>query len=480
MEDNNQPNNPKVFISYSWSSKEHEEWVISLAEKLVSNGIDVKLDKWSLKEGQDKYVFMEQMVTNPDIKKVLCICDKKYQQKADNRKGGVGAEAQIITKEIYEKTKQEKFIPLIKEFDDKGYPCLPVYMNTRLYLDFSNEDNLDKNLESLVRNIFDKPLLKKPPLGNPPSYIANDNLSQLKTAPIAKKIKTAIEKGEQIPFRLINDYLNSFTNALEDFRIETYLGNPDFDKLVIKSITDYLPCRDEFIGLVYEIYYNFSNNIDNEPFKKFFEGLIKYLYPYKINQSFNNTSFDNYKFILYELFLYFIAILIKLKRYKDASDFIYADYFYKEYPSSKIMHDKFFIFNERAASFDNRSVSVKGDIIKERANNKTIVLDEILDVDALLYYLASLETNDKDKLLWFPHLVYSERYQGDNIDFFVRMKSRSHFEKIKPLFKVNTIDELKKKAVNLSNRDRCYNIMNDAILPSLQDMIKLNTIGTID
>ena len=47
---------PKIFISYSWSS----DWlVVPLAERLVSHGIDVVLDKWDLKEGQDKYAFME-------------------------------------------------------------------------------------------------------------------------------------------------------------------------------------------------------------------------------------------------------------------------------------------------------------------------------------------------------------------------------------------------------------------------------------
>ena len=46
---------PKIFISYSWSS---EEKVLELAKRLCSDGVDVVLDKWDLKEGNDKYVFM--------------------------------------------------------------------------------------------------------------------------------------------------------------------------------------------------------------------------------------------------------------------------------------------------------------------------------------------------------------------------------------------------------------------------------------
>lgn len=60
---------PKVFISYSWSS---DRLVLELAQRLISHGVDVVLDKWELKEGQDKYAFMERCVDDPDITKV-CI-----------------------------------------------------------------------------------------------------------------------------------------------------------------------------------------------------------------------------------------------------------------------------------------------------------------------------------------------------------------------------------------------------------------------
>ena len=50
---------PKVFISYSWSS---DALVLELAQRLVSHGVEVVLDKWDLKEGHDKYAFMETSV----------------------------------------------------------------------------------------------------------------------------------------------------------------------------------------------------------------------------------------------------------------------------------------------------------------------------------------------------------------------------------------------------------------------------------
>jgi len=58
--------NPKVFISYSWSSPQHEQWIIHLAIELRQAGVDVILDKWDLKEGHDAIAFMEKMATNPE------------------------------------------------------------------------------------------------------------------------------------------------------------------------------------------------------------------------------------------------------------------------------------------------------------------------------------------------------------------------------------------------------------------------------
>ena len=117
MPEDKTENAPRLFVSYSWTSPEHEEWVYMLATEIVENGVDVILDKWDLKEGQDAYAFMEKMVTDETIRKVVLICDKAYAQKADARHGGVGTEAQIISSEIYAMVEQSKFVALIAERD---------------------------------------------------------------------------------------------------------------------------------------------------------------------------------------------------------------------------------------------------------------------------------------------------------------------------------------------------------------------------
>lgn len=88
---------PHVFISYSWTTGNFQQKVKDFATQLVHDGVDVKLDIWDLKDGQDKYVFMEQCVTDPEIDRVLIICDRGYALKADKRqtKGRAGLEMKL-------------------------------------------------------------------------------------------------------------------------------------------------------------------------------------------------------------------------------------------------------------------------------------------------------------------------------------------------------------------------------------------------
>ena len=72
---------PKVFISYAWGSEDYRLKVRSFATDLMGNGIDVLLDQWSLKEGNDTYAFMEQSVTDATITNVLILLDPVYEKK---------------------------------------------------------------------------------------------------------------------------------------------------------------------------------------------------------------------------------------------------------------------------------------------------------------------------------------------------------------------------------------------------------------
>lgn len=187
---------PKLFVSYSWSSPQREEWVLNLATELRESGIDVILDKWDLKEGNDAHAFMEKMVTDPDVKKVILICDRQYAEKADERTGGVGTEAQIISPKIYAEVDQTKFVAVIPETNEDGKPFLPAYYASRIYIDLSDDDLYTSNFEQLLRWVYDKPLHVKPKLGKEPAFLAGTDPISLGTGTKHRRALDAIRNGK--------------------------------------------------------------------------------------------------------------------------------------------------------------------------------------------------------------------------------------------------------------------------------------------
>lgn len=168
---------PKIFISYAWTSQEYQEKVIRFAQRLRENGIDVVADFWDLNPGNSLFAFMESMVTDPTIDKVLVLCNKIYADKAAAYTGGVGTETQIIGPHIYNQVRQEKFIPIILEREELDTEYIPVHMNVLIYMDLDRE--FEKGFEELLRLLYNKLLLRKPELGTAPSYLFEEKKRDL-------------------------------------------------------------------------------------------------------------------------------------------------------------------------------------------------------------------------------------------------------------------------------------------------------------
>lgn len=153
---------PQVFISYSWTSSDHQQWVKDLAKSLTESNVHVLLDVWDLKTGEDSIQFMERMVTDPKVTKVLILADKTYVEKADGRSGGVGTETQIISPKIYGSQDSGKFALVVCERNEEGKPYLPAYYSSRIYIDLSDSARYSEEFERLLRWIFDKPADVRP------------------------------------------------------------------------------------------------------------------------------------------------------------------------------------------------------------------------------------------------------------------------------------------------------------------------------
>src|SRR5450759_5149568 len=104
---------PTCFISYSWDSDGHKDWVRGLAERLRKNGVDAILDQWNLRLGHDLTSFMEESIRCSNY--TLLICTPEFSRKSNNRKGGVGYETSIVTGEIFQGiNKPDKFVPVLR------------------------------------------------------------------------------------------------------------------------------------------------------------------------------------------------------------------------------------------------------------------------------------------------------------------------------------------------------------------------------
>jgi len=116
---------PKIFISYSWDSETHKDWVFELSERLREDGLECITDhivKGFPPEGWIRW--MENQIEEADF--VLVVCTPLYLQRfrAKDTGGGRGVtlESAIIGQTLYDAHCQNtKFIAVIPEagnFDD--------------------------------------------------------------------------------------------------------------------------------------------------------------------------------------------------------------------------------------------------------------------------------------------------------------------------------------------------------------------------
>ena len=431
-----------------------------------------------MKEGQDKHAFMEQMVSDTSIQKVLVICDGIYQSKGNDRKGGVGTESQLISKEVYDNTAQEKFIPIVKEYDKDGKPCIPHYMASRIYIDLSKEDSFEENYQLLVRNLYNKPELKRPPLGTPPAYITEDDPIVLKTSHKVQEIKNALLNGRSFANALISDYYDVFLNALEDFKIVDS-RELELDDVIVKSIERLTALRDDFIEFTLVIF-KYQGQADLDTLKEFFEKLLTYIPS-------SNTNYDNFRFFCYELMLYFMAILFKLKKYGEAAFFIETNYLFKRDQYSEITAYSIDHYNRYVRSLDesrnkrlqSNKISITADLIKERATRKDITFEDIKSTDLILYCLREI-SEPYPRFPWFPRTIIY--FDGHTVELFGKMASVQHFEKVKVLFDVNTKDELKVKLdayIERRKNGKATTFNNwDYDIPALERVIAVDKVAT--
>ncbi len=405
---------PKVFISYSRKSTEHCDFIRSQAERLQADGVEVLLDQWDLAEGQDKYAFMEKMVTDASISHVLIFSDATYAKKADDRAAGVGTESQIISQKLYESVDQKKFIPILCEKTEEGKPYLPVFLGARIWIDFSSPELASESWEQLLRAIYNKPLHEKPPLGKTPSYLLEDS-SRVSLPTIGKynSLHNALLNGKATIHYCRRDFLDTFFQYMTPLKRKQYPESQKFpDEIILDELRALLPLREQLLDwLAIE-----SEITDDAKLESvicnFLENLLALKYPPNDGGSWNGIRSEVHGIFTYEIFLYSIAILLKAEKYKITHELLMRLYVMPDsmhYRRQQSDFDHFYFYSEALDAMNRRlggrRLNPLADVIHERATNSVVPFNTLMQAD-LITSLASFLKEPCSR--WYPQtLVYA-------------------------------------------------------------------------
>ena len=170
---------------------------------------------------------MEKNLAEAD--RVLMLCTENYVQKANNGAGGVGYEKMIMTADLLMQIDSNKVIPLIRQ---SGTTKVPRFLQSKLYIDFSREDQFELGFDNLVRSIHGKPLFVGPPVSNNPFFPVLNSPVERTGDGVLMVVKTIVKVFESDSSVLIS-YDSILRNiAMSRIMVDLYISEAVNEKLV--------------------------------------------------------------------------------------------------------------------------------------------------------------------------------------------------------------------------------------------------------
>jgi len=228
---------PSVFVSYSWDSGAHKNWVRQLASRLARNGVKVWLDQWHVRPGDSLTTYMERRIASSGH--VLVICTPGYARKSNSRTGGVGYEQQIISGRIAAAIPRRKFIPILRSGKiEPGRDCaIPTHFAGIFVLDMRTPSTQRASFEQLIRAIYNKPKFAPPASRGTPMLVQQGSKQALARATTIRLADFELERWRLASGVLRNQqYPKTFWIPSEAHRRNVKRG--DFVKLAFEIIED--------------------------------------------------------------------------------------------------------------------------------------------------------------------------------------------------------------------------------------------------
>lgn len=440
---------PKVFISYAWGSEDYRLKVRSFATDLMGNGIDVLLEQWSLKEGNDTCAFMERSVIDSTITNVLILLDPVYEKKANERHGGVGTETQIISPEIYNKVKQEKFLPVIFERGENGEIPKPQYLKTMLHFDLSQEEKYDSEYQRLVKRLYGIEIVEKPELGKKPSWLEEKSILPTKILTGYECLKQ--QKSDNIKKDEYRNFLFAVKEKIVNFNKDELGGSVSADEY-IELYADTKLYRDDFLHLLKYSFYV------PEAYKIVASVMEEICAEIKDKGGYEG---EVVRTLLHEMFIYVVAFYLKNKNSDAVSYILSKTYFVGRYGYNEDRSfDVFYDHNENldGAVSQKDGKNYYSGTANYWINNINIEIcnkNEFVFADIFCHNASMFVENYTKEWFWFPiTYIYDRAEYGNSLfrQFAIRLKSKEHLQEAVKIMGFPDTDAFKKKYIEVETK----------------------------
>lgn len=429
----NNKDNIKVFISYAHTNDEHKTRVKFIARELRLNyGLDVILDEWSFRKGQDLNKAMEDSGTKSDI--ILIIGDENYVDKANERMGGVGRESIIFSDTYMKNVESDEYTILyaFTEKDEEGHPVIPNYMKGINSFDLTDKSKDLEAIDEIGREIYGEPKDIAPPIGSKPDFSKNTNMQSIRKMKLVDNIDNTLLKDIIKDIKAELKEIDSDYKNYQDINIER-----DFSKikLLLKHWIDIIKKinKPKDIAKIYEQLLNtlILDRYENDATRLF------------IRISFNCT----------------IAYAIDIDNFSLIDELIKYDYTFEgreiSYQEISILGNPYFIETECMAKglpYKSRYFEIEEKIIRDTDFN----IVDVLEADIFIEFISLLNNQNTGSFQreWtiLDSVIYSQVIKHKlDFKFLKSFKRESTVNRVLKILNLNDLTEFEQLIKNCNN-----------------------------
>jgi len=205
---------PRLFISYSHDSREHEDRVRALADRLREDGIDAVIDQYDTTPPAGWPMWMDREIRKADF--IALACTETYLRRVEGQESpgkgrGVLWEAKLIYSYLYEEdTLEQRFIPVL--FQDGTPSCIPRPLRELTHYRVDAEEGY----EAFYRHLTRQPTHVKPTLGKLKAFpaIAPQSYAASLAIRTERKPSTGLDQRYRLHIlkRVRADWIDGFLN----------------------------------------------------------------------------------------------------------------------------------------------------------------------------------------------------------------------------------------------------------------------------